>query len=99
VPAASQPAPVDGGTLRFALSYDPVSVTPLFGGDESGLVVERNVFAGLVDTDPATLRIVPSIARSWSASADGRTFTFDLRAGVRFQHGDGAVTADTFVRD
>ena len=62
-------------------------------------MVERNVFAGLVDVDPATLRIVPSIARSWSASADGRTFTFDLRAGVRFQHGDGAVTADTFVRD
>jgi ABC-type transport system substrate-binding protein len=99
VPAASQPAPVDGGTLRYALSYDPVSVTPLFGGDESGLVVERNVFAGLVDTDPATLRIVPSIARSWSASPDGRTFTFDLRPGVRFQDGEGAVTADTFARD
>lgn len=99
MPAGSQPTPVDGGTLRYALSSDPVSVTPLFGGDESGLVVERNVFAGLVDVDPATLRIVPSIARRWSASADGRTFTFDLRPGVSFQAGDGAVTADTFARD
>jgi hypothetical protein len=99
VPAASQPAPVDGGTLRYGLSSDPVSVTPLFGGGEFGLVVERNVFAGLVDVDPATLRIVPSIARSWSASADGRTFTFALHPGVRFQDGDGAVTADTFARD
>ncbi len=91
--------PVSGGTLRYALSADPISVTPLYGGDASGLVVERNVFAGLVDVNPATLQIVPSIARSWSASPDGRTFTFTLRPDVRFQGGAGAVTADTFVRD
>jgi peptide/nickel transport system substrate-binding protein len=90
---------VDGGTLRYAQSADPVSVTPLFGGDEAGMVVERNVFAGLVDVDPATLRIVPAIARSWTSSADGRTFTFDLRPGVRFQQGGGEVTAATFAHD
>ena len=96
MPAPSQRGPVDGGTLRYALSADPVSVTPLFGGDESGLAVERNVFAGLVDVDPATLRIVPSIARSWSASADGRMFTFDLRQGVNFQ--DGRCRHRRYVR-
>ena len=99
VPASSQPKPIDGGTLRYALLADPVSVTPLRGGDEAGLIVERNVFAGLVDVDPGTLEVVPSIARSWSASGDGRTFTFRLRSGVRFQDGAGVVTADTFVRD
>ncbi len=85
--------------MRYAQSADPVSVTPLFGGDEAGMIVERNVFAGLVDVDPATLRIVPAIARSWKSSADGRSFTFDLRPGVRFQNGAGDVTADTFARD
>jgi ABC-type oligopeptide transport system substrate-binding subunit len=76
-----------------------VSVTPLYGGDAAGIVVERNVFAGLVDADPSTLRTVPSIARSWSSSADGRRFTFHLRAGVSFGSGAGPVTADTFVQD
>jgi ABC-type transport system substrate-binding protein len=99
VPASSQPKPVDGGTLRYALLADPVSVTPLRGGDEAGLIVERNVFAGLVDVDPGTLEVVPSIARGWSVSGDGRTFTFQLRSGVRFQDGAGTVTAETFVRD
>jgi ABC-type transport system substrate-binding protein len=99
VAAIPEPAPHDGGTLTYALSADPVSVTPLYGGDAAGIVVERNVFAGLVDADPSTLRTVPSIARSWSSSAGGRRFTFHLRAGVSFGSGAGPVTADTFVQD
>jgi len=100
VPVASEQAPRAGGTLVYALPSDPASVTPLgAAGDPAALAVERNVFAGLVDVDPHTLRVVPSIARSWSASPDGRTFTFRLRAGVRFQRDAGAVTAATFVQD
>jgi oligopeptide transport system substrate-binding protein len=94
-----EPAPHNGGTLTYALTADPVSVTPLYGGDAAGIVVERNVFAGLVDADASTLRTVPSIARSWTSSADGRTFTFHLRPGVSFPSGAGSVTAGTFVQD
>jgi ABC-type oligopeptide transport system substrate-binding subunit len=99
VPAPQASTPREGGTLVYALSADPVSVTPLGGGDGSGRIVERNVFAGLVDVDPGTLQTVPAIARSWSRSADGRKVTFSLRAGVHFQAGAGPVTAETFVRD
>jgi ABC-type oligopeptide transport system substrate-binding subunit len=99
VPPPPPSTPLDGGTLRYALSADPVSVTPLGGGDGAGLIVERNVFAGLVDVDPGTLQTVAAIARSWSQSADGRTLTFSLRSGVSFQAGAGPVTAETFVRD
>jgi len=88
-----------GGTLRIALETDPVSVTPLGGGDPNGLMIERNVFAGLVDVDPETLEPVPSIARSWRVSRDNRTFTFELRDDVEFQQGAGPVTASTFVDD
>ena len=92
-------APVNGGTLVYALPADPVSVTPLYGGDAAGLVIERNVFAGLVDADPSTLRTVPVIARSWSSTPDARTYTFRLRPHVSFPGGAGAVTAATFVAD
>jgi hypothetical protein len=99
VAAVPDAAPHDGGTLRIALDTDPVSVTPLRGGDAAGHVIERNVFAGLVDIEPDTLRPVPSIAKSWKASGDRRTITFQLRGDVSFQGGGGPVTAETFVRD
>ena len=95
----SEPPPASGGSLTYALTGDPVSVTPLYGGDPSGIAVERNVFQGLVDADPGTLRVVPSIARSWSSNADGTAWTFHLRPGVRFPGGNGPVTASTFARD
>ena len=98
-PAPPQPHPVDGGKLVFALPSDPVSVTPLYGGDGTGMLIERNVFSGLVDADPTTLRTVPAIARRWSASPDRRTYTFHLRPGVSFTGGAGPVDATTFVRD
>ena len=98
-PAPPEPPPVNGGTLVYALPADPVSVTPLYGGDAAGLVIERNVFAGLVDADPSTLRTVPVIARSWSKTPDARTYTFRLRPHVSFPGGAGAVTAATFVAD
>jgi ABC-type transport system substrate-binding protein len=99
VPPPPAERPRDGGILTYAIDADPVSVTPLYGGDAAGLVVERNVFAGLVNDDPGTLRPVPAIAESWTSSPDGRSYTFHLRAGVRFSGGAGAVTAQTFVDD
>jgi hypothetical protein len=98
-PAPPEPPPVNGGTLVYALPADPVSVTPLYGGDAAGLVIERNVFAGLADADPSTLRTVPVIARSWSSTPDARTWTFRLRPHVSFPGGAGAVTAATFAAD
>jgi ABC-type transport system substrate-binding protein len=99
VAPTSEPPPTGGGSLTYALTGDPVSVTPLYGGDPSGIAVERNVFQGLVDADPSTLRVVPSIARSWSSNADGTVWTFRLRDGVRFPGGNGPVTASTFAQD
>jgi ABC-type transport system substrate-binding protein len=99
VAPSSEPQPAGGGSLTYALTGDPVSVTPLYGGDPSGMAVERNVFQGLVDADPFTLQVVPSIARSWSSNADGTRWTFHLRPGVAFPGGNGPVTASTFARD
>ena len=99
VAPTSEPQPAAGGSLTYALTGDPVSVTPLYGGDPSGIAVERNVFQGLVDADPSTLRVVPSIARSWSSNADATRWTFHLRPGVGFPGGNGPVTASTFAQD
>jgi len=89
-----------GGTLNFPLYAEPVSITPLHGQESEGTQVEKSIFAGLIDYDPDTLKVVPSIAESWSSNSDGSVWTFKLRKGVMFHPTSyGEVTADTFVKD
>ena len=52
-----------------------------------------NLFDGLVEDNGETTVTEPALAESWSTSPDGKTWTFTLRQGLRWQ--DGApVTAD-----
>ena len=48
--------------------------------------VLRDLYEGLV-TEDARGRLVPGMARRWSVSADGRTWTFLLRDGLRWSNG------------
>jgi oligopeptide transport system substrate-binding protein len=54
-----------------------------------------DLFEGLTATGPGGA-VVPGAASDWSASDDGRTWTFRLRPDGRWSNGD-AVTADDFV--
>lgn len=47
------------------------------------------VYEGLMRHDPVTKKIVPALAKSYSVSPDGKTYTFHLRKGVYF-HDDPA---------
>ncbi len=84
--AASAQGARRGGTLRAGLEADPPNLDP----HRSTAAVDRQVFQSLydklVDTDE-NLAIVPMLATSWSVSPDGKTMTFKLRQGVKFQDG------------
>ncbi|MFI4974007.1 MAG: peptide ABC transporter substrate-binding protein [Caulobacterales bacterium] len=70
-------------------SLDPAKIDGVWEGNIVGELIE-----GLTDVD-ANGRPVPGIAKSWSVSPDGLTWTFQLRDA---QWSDGvAVTADDFV--
>ncbi len=88
------PPPRTGGDLRLA-QQAPKSLDPV----ESDSVYEslpiNQIFDGLVDVD-STLSFVPSLARTWTISRDGKTYTFRLRPGVRFHDGSD-LTADDVV--
>lgn len=88
-------------TLVFASSADPVALDgALISDGESGRVVIQ-MYEGLVALKPGTTTVVPSLATSWKASADGKAWTFTLRSGVKFSDGtamDAAAVCYNFNR-
>ena len=74
-------------TLVFASSADPVALDgALISDGESGRVIIQ-IYEGLVALKPGTTTVVPSLATSWKASPNGKSWTFTLRQGVKFSDG------------
>lgn len=86
---------VPGGVYRRPLGNEPATLDPARIGDIYGFSVTQQIFDGLVHFD-RTLTLAPALARHWTASRDGLTWTFTLRKGVRFHHGR-EVTAEDVV--
>ncbi len=76
-----------GGTLVFAQSQDAVSLDP--HDIEDGLSVNNtsNMFDTLVRFKADSTQVEPSLAESWTVSADGLVWTFKLRKGIKFHDG------------
>jgi len=68
---------------------DPQTITGL---SESHIV--GALFEGLINYDPKDLHPIPGVAESWTMSADGKTWTFRLRAEARWSNGDPVTSAD-----
>ncbi len=77
-----------GGTFVFAASSDPVSLDPAFASDGETFRVARQMFEGLVGTEPGTADPAPLLATEWEASEDGLSYTFSLRDDVTFHDGE-----------
>ncbi|HSQ34498.1 MAG TPA: ABC transporter substrate-binding protein [Candidatus Binatia bacterium] len=82
---------VRSGSLR-----EPRAIDPARSWDDTSAFYVSNIFDTLVRFDPHTARIVPSLAVSWEASPDGRSWRFQLRRGVRFHDGT-PLDADAVV--
>jgi peptide/nickel transport system substrate-binding protein len=92
-PAAAQPKPE--GEMRWALYvtlspqwFDPGEVV----GQLTPFWVLYAIHDALVKPMPGNL-MAPSLAESWTVSADQRTYEFKLREGLKFHNGD-LFTAD-----
>jgi peptide/nickel transport system substrate-binding protein len=77
----------EGGTFVFAASSDPVSLDPAFASDGETFRVARQIFEGLVGTEPGTAKPAPLLATEWETSEDGLSYTFTLRDDVTFHDG------------
>lgn len=91
--AALEKCPVQGGTLRTAMAGAPPTLdwTTSFAAQTRDMGVY--VYESLVTID-ANYDVAPQLASSWAPSADGRTYTFQLRKGVKFHDGSPMTAAD-----
>ena len=86
-----------GGTLVVALPGDITRTDPAMIDDSNSSYVMQNVMEGLVSLKAgSTSEIVPALAESWTTSADGKTYEFKIRKGVKFHDGTD-VNADAVV--
>ena len=77
-------------TLQLAMSIDPSTLDPAKAYDTSSIQFVRLLYRGLVDYDD-NARIVPEVARRFTVSPDGKTYTFVLRDDANFVTRDGAI--------
>ena len=74
---------VTSQVFRYNEHSNITSLDPAFAKDQRNIWAVNQLYNGLVQLDDH-LHIKPSIAKSWSISEDGKTYTFLLRNDVYF---------------
>jgi peptide/nickel transport system substrate-binding protein len=87
--ASTALTPKAGGTLVVALPGDMAFADPALISDGNSAYVMAQVVEGLVGLKPGTVSdVIPVLASALpTVSADGKTYTFTLRTGVKFHDG------------
>ncbi len=76
-----------GGRITIAVRSDPKTLNPVLAVDEATREIIDCMNADLIHINRETQRTEPALAKSWSVSHDGRTYTLHLRRGLRFSDG------------
>ncbi len=76
-----------GSTLIMARVKDAVVLDPSHATDGLSLNTASEVMQNLVQFKPGTFEVVGDVAKSWTRSADGKTWTFELNPGLVFADG------------
>lgn len=73
--------------LVFGRGGDSVSLDPGIVTDGESFKVTQNLFETLLNFGEDDTTIHPGLAKEWSISEDGLTYTFQLQEGVKFHDG------------
>jgi peptide/nickel transport system substrate-binding protein len=91
--AQNSAAPVDGGTLTYAVSLEPTSLVSLLETKTDTRAISAKVTEGLLRYD-ARFNPQPLLATAWQVSADGLKYSFKLRSGVKWHDGRDFTAED-----
>ena len=96
-PTTSVPLPQikNPDTIVEANINEPQSLDPAWDYETAGGEVIQQVYQGLVSYNrEAVDKYVGTLATDWKTSADGKTWTFTIRKGVKFSNGDPMNPSD-----
>lgn len=85
-----------GELITSTIGEGPKTFNPFNCKDNTSQVMSSIMFDGLLTTDPVTGQPVPKLAKSFSISPDGKTYTIKLRRGIQWTDGK-PITADDVV--
>ncbi|KAF1072575.1 MAG: Oligopeptide-binding protein AppA [Pseudomonas citronellolis] len=83
---AAQAAPTRGGVLDLVAQPEPPSLSHALVNHVATQYVGGKILEGLLSFD-TDLKPQPVLAKSWTISPDGLTYTFDLQANVHWHDG------------
>src|SRR5579862_800011 len=76
-----------GGHLTIGQRAEPKTFNPVTETDVASREVIGRLMGDLIEINRSTQQTEPALAKSWKISPDGRTFTLQLRRGIRFSDG------------
>jgi oligopeptide transport system substrate-binding protein len=83
-----------GGVFSFCIESSPSTFTARDITDNYSAAFTTQVIEGLVTLDPKSLRPRPQLAKSYSVSEDGLTYTFILKENILFHENDAFESDD-----
>src|SRR5712692_3853197 len=91
--SASAAAGAAANTLRYNIGDEPESIDPAQSQDttQDFVIVQLNGTLVYPDKD---LNVKPGLAEKWDISADGVTYTFHLRSGLKWSDGSPLTAKD-----
>ncbi|MCJ2543044.1 ABC transporter substrate-binding protein [Thermostichus vulcanus] len=89
----AQATPQQGGTMVVVGHQEVPTLSPGKAVGNVPLFVIYQLYNGLVEVDE-NFEVQPALAESWQISADGLTYTFKLRQGVKFHDGEDFTAED-----
>lgn len=79
-----------GGEFKFMSTEKITSLFPSSSADQYSSRIVSQVYESLLRVEPSSMKVVPSIAESFSVSDDAKVYTFKIRKGVKF-HADECI--------
>ena len=92
-PCTGAQKPDYGGTIIVGSIGDASNLIPMLSSDATSHEIAGLIYNGLVKYD-RNLNLVGDLAESWTISNQGKTITFHLRRGVKWQDGAPFTSAD-----
>jgi peptide/nickel transport system substrate-binding protein len=84
----------EGGTFRMGTSSRIDSLNPYVAFNQDAYNTFMYIYPFLVQYDKTNVKFAPDFAKSWSSSADGKTWTFKTVEGAKWSDGEPLTAED-----